>query len=121
MYELTVESGFSAAHFLVDYDGACSNLHGHNWKVQATIAADHLNELGMVMDLYELEKIVKSCLMQFDHKIINETEPFSAANPTSENLASHIYHFICEQLPENIQMKQVRLFETDNFSVTFRK
>ncbi|MDD4277816.1 MAG: 6-carboxytetrahydropterin synthase, partial [Candidatus Cloacimonetes bacterium] len=31
MYLLNVSDHFSAAHRLCGYEGACSNLHGHNW------------------------------------------------------------------------------------------
>ncbi|MDZ7722334.1 MAG: 6-carboxytetrahydropterin synthase [candidate division KSB1 bacterium] len=39
MYTLTVKSGFSAAHRLVDYPGDCKRIHGHNYKVSLSIQA----------------------------------------------------------------------------------
>ncbi len=119
MFKLTVHSSFSAAHRLVDYSGACQRIHGHNWKVRATIASDQLDDLGMVMDLYELETILNSTLKKFDHYIINDIEPFTEINPTSENLAKFIYYDIKKQLSAPIKMVQVELLETDDFSVTF--
>ncbi len=121
MYKLCVESDFSAAHRLINYPGPCQRVHGHNWKVKATITANNLNELGMVIDLYDLKKILDDCLKQFDHRIINEVQPFDKINPTSENLAKYIYEFIEKQLPEKINLFQIEIFETEKFSVIFSK
>ena len=33
MYILKTEASFDSAHFLAGYDGKCSNLHGHRWKI----------------------------------------------------------------------------------------
>ena len=38
MYYLTVENSFDSAHFLHGYDGKCSNLHGHRWRVVVDVA-----------------------------------------------------------------------------------
>ena len=121
MFKLCVESDFSAAHRLVDYPGPCHRIHGHNWKVKATIAAETLDELGMVIDLYDLKTILDECLQQFDHRIINEVLPFDKINPTSENLAKYIYEFMENKCPEKVKMDQVEIFETEKFSVIFSK
>jgi len=44
MYELMVESKFSAAHQLRGYQGQCEKLHGHNWRVTAAVTAERLDE-----------------------------------------------------------------------------
>ncbi len=121
MYKLCVESDFSAAHRLVNYPGACQRLHGHNWKIKATVAAEELNELGMVIDLYELKQKLDDCLCQFDHRVLNEVQPFDKINPTSENLAKYIYEYYEKQLPENVNLFQIELFETEKFSVIYSK
>ncbi len=119
MYKLVVESFFSAAHHLVEYPGACRRIHGHNWNVKATIASENLDESGMVMDLFDLKKILDDCLSQFDHRLINETSPFDKVNPTSENLAKYIYDFMKQRLPQFINMHQVQISETEKFSVIY--
>ncbi|MBR2386125.1 6-carboxytetrahydropterin synthase, partial [bacterium] len=43
MFEVKVESSFSAAHHLLNYKGACENQHGHNWKVEAYVRGENLN------------------------------------------------------------------------------
>ena len=121
MYKLSVESQFSAAHRLLQYPGACKRIHGHNWKVKTQVSAAELNELGMVIDLLEMQKLLDDCLMQFDHQMINDIEPFDRINPTSENLARYIFQQIKEKLPERIKMESVEVLETDGFSVIYEE
>lgn len=44
MYGLQAEAHFDGAHFLTDYYGKCENLHGHRWRVVATIEVDDLQQ-----------------------------------------------------------------------------
>jgi len=119
MYQLCVESEFSAAHVLRDYPGACKRTHGHNWKVLASVKSVSLDELGMVMDLMELKKHLEECLEQFDHQLINENPPFDRMNPTSENLARFIFGWLKERLPQKVSVSKVQVYETDKLSVSY--
>jgi 6-pyruvoyltetrahydropterin/6-carboxytetrahydropterin synthase len=121
MYTLTVESQFSAAHFLVDYPGACKRVHGHNWKVKATILSEDLDDMGMVIDLITLDELLAECLERFDHHVLNEIEPFDKLNPTSEQIARYVFDWLQERLPAEISVKEVQVFETDNYSVSYFK
>ena len=121
MYTLTVESQFSAAHFLVDYPGACKRLHGHNWKVKATVMAGDLDEMGMVIDLIKLDDMLTECLDRFDHRVINEIEPFDKMNPTSEQIARYVFEWLAARLAPGISVKKVDVYETDKYSVSYSK
>ena len=52
-----------SAHFLAGYHGKCANIHGHRWKVIATIKSEKLLEdpqnKGMVTDFGDLKKDLK--------------------------------------------------------------
>ena len=48
MYRIRVIDGFSAAHQLKGYEGRCEGLHGHNWKVEAEVEGDNLDDVGML-------------------------------------------------------------------------
>ena len=48
MYDVTIKTGFAAAHQLRLYDGKYENLHGHNWTAQVTVEADELDAIGAV-------------------------------------------------------------------------
>ena len=54
MYSLISEHSFDAAHFLKGYEGKCSNIHGHRWRVVVEIQGDALKKdshtRGMLID-----------------------------------------------------------------------
>jgi 6-pyruvoyltetrahydropterin/6-carboxytetrahydropterin synthase len=92
MYRVRVVMSFNGAHNLRNYNGKCENLHGHNWKVEAYLKGDRLNETEMLTDFTILKKELKAILEILDHKYLNEEiEFFRTHNPTSENIAFFIY------------------------------
>ena len=91
-YSITVESYFSAAHYLREYNGKCENLHGHNWKVQVAILGDDLGKTRMVFDFKKAKSLLKKVLDLLDHKQINKTPFFKKRNPTSELIAEFIFN-----------------------------
>ena len=56
MYHVSIQTHFSAAHHLRNYNGHCENLHGHNWKVEVTVSSEQLDEAGMALDFTILKK-----------------------------------------------------------------
>ena len=112
MYELSIETDFAAAHRLREYDGACENLHGHNWRVEVIVAGAELDRLGMLLDFRVLKRIVNEILAGFDHKYLNELPPFAQSNPTTENLARLIFTRCAEQLPEGVSVSSTRVWES---------
>ncbi|NLP42301.1 MAG: 6-carboxytetrahydropterin synthase QueD [Veillonellaceae bacterium] len=94
MFELTILVDFEAAHFIKDYPGKCSRLHGHNWKVEVAVCGNKLNQLGMLIDFHDLKAEVKHVIDTLDHRYLNELEPFKLTNPTAENIAKYIYEQI---------------------------
>jgi len=105
MYEATIETHFSSAHRLRQYNGECERLHGHNWNVQVSIASEKLNDLGMVIDFKELKDKTNTLMDKFDHQYLNEVSPFTELNPTTENIARYIF----EELSETINTGSIRV------------
>ncbi|MFC1568243.1 6-carboxytetrahydropterin synthase QueD [Candidatus Margulisiibacteriota bacterium] len=91
MYELMVEDSFDAAHALRGYEGPCENLHGHTWKVQVFLQGAKLNKIGLMADFKVIKNDLTGVLDEFDHKLLNDINPFESENPSSENLARIIY------------------------------
>jgi 6-pyruvoyltetrahydropterin/6-carboxytetrahydropterin synthase len=118
MYELSITSDFSSAHFLRGYDGSCQNLHGHTWKLEVTIRSDKLDDIGLVFDFREMKKRLKEFLTPLDHTCLNDLPAFKQINPSSENLAKYIYHEFAKQC-HPFKLKQVRVWESDTASVTY--
>lgn len=120
MYELTVQRGFSAAHHLRDYDGPCARMHGHNYRVEISVAGPQPLQNGMLLDFGELKAICDEVLDALDHQCLNDLESFQKDNVTAENLAAYIYHAVAEKMPfAGVKMTRVRLWESDNSSVTY--
>lgn len=72
MYELKVETDFAAAHQLTMVGEKCENLHGHNWKIEVTVAGEKLDYGGVLMDFGIIKKNVHAIMETLDHKFLNE-------------------------------------------------
>lgn len=95
MYRVTKTMEIAGAHQLsLDYESKCNNLHGHNWIITVTCESDVLDKNGMVVDFKHIKNTVVD---KFDHKNLNEVEPFCDLNinPTAENIA----RWICMNVP----------------------
>jgi 6-pyruvoyltetrahydropterin/6-carboxytetrahydropterin synthase len=105
MYEVTIETHFSSAHRLRQYNGECERLHGHNWNVTVSIASEELDELGMVIDFRDLKAKTNQLMDKFDHRYLNEVPPFTEINPTTENIAK----FIFDELSKGVNTDSTRV------------
>ena len=118
MYELLIKGDMAAAHFLNGYEGKCSQLHGHTWKVEVTIAHDRLDNIGMVADFAILKKKLREFLETLDHTCLNDHSFFKETNPTSENIARYIYGQFSKEV-DPLKIKTVRVWESDTSAVTY--
>jgi len=119
-YTLKVVSDFASAHTLRDYPGACSRMHGHNWKVEAEVEASQLNDVGMAIDFKEIRQQVRKLTDVLDHRYLNEIKPFDKINPTAENIAAFIFGGLSEALNnERVRVKAITLWETERACVRF--
>ena len=92
IWRLAVRSEFAAAHALRHYKGKCESIHGHNFSVEAVVEGDTLTpDTELLADFSDLKRDLAAVLETLDHKDLNATPPFDAINPSSENLARHIY------------------------------
>ena len=107
MFEIRVESEFSAAHFLRDYNGKCENLHGHNYKVFVHVCGKELDSGGMLIDFALLKSALKNVLFELDHTNLNDNPAFDQ-NPSAERIAVYIY----EKLTAVLRARSVNLQES---------
>lgn len=122
----TKEVTFDAAHRLSFHKGKCYNLHGHTYKLRLTLACENLED-NMVLDFYEIKKILNKIVEQYDHttilyegdeKNVELAEKMSELGlsvllfpyePTVENMAKYFMtYFQCNGLP----VIKVTMFET---------
>lgn len=118
MYELTIETSFSSAHNIRGYDGACENLHGHNWKVEVNVCAPTLDKLGMVIDFKVLKEETRKVIDSLDHKYLNEVPPFDRENATAENIARFIFKELSKAI-KNIKVSEVRVWESESAAAAY--
>lgn len=124
MFQLNVAVYIDSAHFLNGYPGKCANIHGHTWKVEAVVRGEKVNDIGLLIDFNEIKTIIIDAVSLFDHKLINDIEPFNRINPSSENMAQFFYFEIKKKLShyENIKLYQVVVSESrDTAAVYFEE
>ena len=122
MYEVTVTTVISASHHLRGYEGKCENVHGHNYRVEASVRADSLNEQGLALDFKELKKHLHEIAQDYDHHDLNQQKDFKTINPSSENIAQVIFRRLARRISQpGISMHKVRVYETDGCCVTYRE
>jgi 6-pyruvoyltetrahydropterin/6-carboxytetrahydropterin synthase len=138
MYGLECEYHFDSAHFLTDYYGKCENLHGHQWRVVASIQQVDLRTdasmRDMVLDFSAFKKAVRDICDSLDHTFLVEegslkpetiaalqaegfnltTLPFRT---TAENLARYIFEQLAAQ---NLPVWQVEVDETKSNRAFYR-
>ncbi|WP_297527985.1 6-carboxytetrahydropterin synthase QueD [Thiohalobacter sp.] len=119
-YQLRVLTEFASAHTLSGYPGACSRMHGHNWKVEVEVEADALDEIGMAIDFKAIKRAANEIGDRLDHRYLNELEPFTEVNPTAENIAAYFYRELQRKLnDERVRVRSVTLWETDRACVRY--
>lgn len=131
---LTRRERFNAAHRMfqsswsdeknTEVYGKCSNpnWHGHNYNLFVTVKGEIDPEIGYVVNLKALSKIINEHIIdKLDHKNINiEVDFMTGRIPSSENLAIAIW----EQLDPHIQqmgiiLHSIKIEETENNFVEY--
>lgn len=131
MHRISREIHFCYGHRLLNYDGKCKHLHGHNGKAVITLASDRLDSRGMVVDFSDLKRVVGGWIDQtLDHKmLLHKDDPALATlrqlgepvhvldtNPTAEGIAMHIFEYTKQQ---GFPVVEVQLWETENCCATY--
>jgi 6-pyruvoyltetrahydropterin/6-carboxytetrahydropterin synthase len=123
MFQVSVEETFSSGHALRGYKGKCENPHGHNYRVQVTLAGPKLDNIGLLVDFTELKRVLRGIIAGLDHQFLNDLDAFKALNPSAENLAKYFYdetHRQLTTLPDGAGITEVTVWETDTASAQFR-
>ena len=131
MYRVTREIRFCYGHRLLEYDGKCRHLHGHNGRAVISLETAQLDRLGMVVDFSRIKQVVSAWIDEtLDHKMLlrrddpvlpflqRQGEPVYVmeVNPTAENIARLIYEFTAAQ---GFPVVEVQMWETDHCFATY--
>lgn len=132
MHRVTRELHFCYGHRLLNYDGKCRHLHGHNGRALITLESARLDPLGMVMDFGKLKAVVGTWIDQhLDHQMLlhrddpmlpllrGQGEPVFVldVNPTAENIARVIFEYTAGQ---GFPVVEVQLWETPSCFASYR-
>ena len=108
--QVTRSFAFEAAHQLPWHPGKCKRLHGHNYRLEVTVAGP-VDERGVVLDFDELSAVVERVVVdRYDHQFLNDL----LENPTAELIAHEAWKLL-EQA--GLPVVRVRLWETPESSV----
>ncbi len=80
--------------------GRCYNppAHGHNYLLDVTVSGPIDPKTGMVVNLFDLKRVLLDVLEEFDHKNLNLDMPyFKDRIPTSENFAHVLWTKLAAQ------------------------
>jgi 6-pyruvoyltetrahydropterin/6-carboxytetrahydropterin synthase len=127
---------FDAGHRIVGHESKCANLHGHGYEAHVTVMAPELDRLGRVIDFGCLKEIIGGWIdSKWDHNMIlfeedelikmlkehpdrlytifsNKAPYQMMVNPTAENMARELLVQTQVLLPKEIQITNIRLYET---------
>ena len=85
IFEITKAATFDAAHNLPDGpEGPYTRIHGHSFRVEATVRGEAQGKIGWVADLGELDRALKALAGELDHGMLNEKPGLES--PTLEHL-----------------------------------
>jgi 6-pyruvoyltetrahydropterin/6-carboxytetrahydropterin synthase len=120
MHNLTIRTSFAAAHNLINYQGDCENLHGHNWKVDVSVTARDLDQAGLGIDFKVLKREAGVIINELDHKYLNDNPAFQTVSPSSEHISRYLYHRISERInSDNIKVASITVWESENASACY--
>lgn len=125
MYQIMKSISFCYGHRLLEYQGKCANIHGHNGRAEIILAGKNLDNRGILVDFSDVYSAAKSWIDDnIDHKLLlrkddpliplldkqNETYFTMDQNPTAENIAALLFEKIQEL---GYPVISVKLWETE--------
>jgi 6-pyruvoyltetrahydropterin/6-carboxytetrahydropterin synthase len=88
-FEITKSANFDAAHYLEHgpAESRYRRLHGHSFRVEATVRGAALGQEGWVADLADLDAALQALTGELDHGLLNDQPGLET--PTLERLCLH--------------------------------
>lgn len=132
MYSVSEAVHFSYGHRLLDYQGKCAHLHGHNGKAEIFLEADALDGRSMVEDFDRIGSEIRAWIdAEVDHRtLLRRDDPLVKPlrelgeplylmddNPTAEAIARLIFD---AARARGLPVAEVRLWETERSVAAYR-
>ena len=132
MFKVTKQIEFCYGHRLLNYQGKCRHLHGHNGRMEIDIETGTLDGRGMVQDFADIKAALKHWIDEtLDHRMLlckddpivplltqrGEQVFVTDENPTAENIAKLIFNHAKSM---GLPVVEVRLWETPTSCASYR-
>ncbi|MES9992115.1 MAG: 6-carboxytetrahydropterin synthase [Candidatus Thiodiazotropha sp.] len=133
MYAVSKDIHFCYGHRLLNHQGKCRHLHGHNAKAVIRLEAEQLDSMGMVCDFSDIGDYVKRWIEEtLDHNMLlhrddpvlpllqqaGESVYVMENNPTAENIARLIFEYV---EAGGFPVVEVAIFETESALASYRR
>ncbi len=121
------EFRWEMGHRLPEHFDKCRNIHGHSYRMLIELEGELQNN-GMVMDYYDLKKVIKPVIENLDHaflvyiedkEIIEFLDKMKSKKvvvdfqSTVENICKYFLREIKKiDFPANVRQVKVRVYET---------
>lgn len=125
--KIAKEFRWEMGHRLPEHFGLCKNIHGHSYRMILNVEGE-LNQQGMIIDYYDLDKIINPIIQMLDHSFMvneNDIDVLEFLNKlnskkvvvdfdsTVENICLFVLNKIKEsRMPENVISVTIRIYET---------
>ena len=121
-FSVRVEARFESAHYLREYRGISEPLHGHSYKVEASLEArgGGVDSDAIAVDFVSAKRKLEVLAKKLDYGCINDIPPFTEVNPTAENIAEWFARELQTAVEdENAVVTAVTVWEGPVNSVTY--
>ncbi|MDE2356162.1 MAG: 6-carboxytetrahydropterin synthase [Alphaproteobacteria bacterium] len=101
VFEITKAASFDAAHRLPEggpEGSPYTRLHGHSFRVEATLRGAAAGPVGWVSDLGALDAALKAACAALDHSLLNDHPGLES--PTLEALCAHFAAALAPAFPQ---------------------
>lgn len=130
MVKIGKEFVWEMSHRLPFHEGACKNIHGHTYKMLLELEGE-VNHNRMLIDFYDIEKIVRPLLNKIDHSFLvdkndnlmldflkqNNFKYYEIDNfSTAEDMSYYFMNILKVDFQkfDNIKKMKVRIYETSD-------
>jgi 6-pyruvoyltetrahydropterin/6-carboxytetrahydropterin synthase len=132
MFRVSQEIDFCYGHRLLDYQGKCKSLHGHNGRAVIVLEGESLDDRGMLVDFSDIKRELAAWVdAELDHRMLLRSDDPAVArlrelgepmflmpdNPTAENIARLIFD---QARARRFPVVEVTLWETRRSCATYR-
>jgi 6-pyruvoyltetrahydropterin/6-carboxytetrahydropterin synthase len=112
VYEVGLSKSFTAWHLMPEMEGPEGELHSHEYRAEAIIERDDLDEAGMVCNLDAMEAALEGALERINGRDLEEIRPEGAPAVTVEVLARWLHAEIARRIGNLSGGLAIRVWES---------